>query len=697
MKSVLSFTVLIVFVLTSCAPAQNATTPIASVTSLPTSTHTPIPATFTASPTLTQTSTPTLELPVGLKTPIPDLNTGITSNNGQDLNEVARYYGNMPYLARLTKDHKRLFVRDQLGIDVYDYQTEKLLLQIPLYSKNTDTLGLQISDAGDWALIDRRWLLQPDTFQTEKDLQDLYSRPELNPNQYAAEFALSPNGKLLAIHEYNCNNECFGIFHFLHLDTGEYTNAPSINGFYPVFSPDSSLIAVEVEYRVVVVHNIAENKIVGKFPIDYQLDGKVFSSDSSLIALRQRGPVEIWNLASGEKIVTEESYRADCYSNTASGGLSIGGIGFFSQDNNEIAIFRCKKDIQVWSIPQGKLLSEKHFDTDVSSTLFDDKGNISLLFPFRSTGLWRNSSSTTEFRFTDNQTIAFQYYDRDISGYRGCTVPLQSGDLNCVDNAVLGTDGNFYKYVVNKNIIQVFPYDAPSGSQLLFEFGWTGVAEGTILGLDPQHTLVLYVGMTTQYEGYTSLIDWGTGKVIRRWDQRDAVSWAASSDSQDAAFCLRTPISDAYGSIKGGKLDLVDLASQKITYEEGFTCHLVAISSSADNRRIAAGYMIIRPGKETVSSLLMIMDFDEQNLRKKVDIGCSGIMGALAFSPDDSLLVAGCDESIHFLNPSDGTEYFRLEGYPGVSGLAFSPDGKKLAISFGGGVISIVAVSPVVP
>ena len=378
MKNVLSVMVLAVFVLTSCAPAQSvAPTPIAMPTTLPTSTFTPIPPSPTASPTFTPTPSPTLELPVGLKIPIPDLATGIAPDNEQDLTEIARYYGNMPYLAKLTKDQKRLFVRDQLGMEIYDYPAKKLILKIPLYSTNTDTLGLQISDAGDWALIDQRWLLHPDTYQTETDLQDIYSRPELNPNQYAVQLALSPNGKLLAIHEYNCNNGCTGIFHFLHLDTGEYTNAPSMNGFYPVFSPDSSLIAFEMDNRIVVVRNIAEDKTISKFPIDLYLGGKVFSNNSSLIAIRQphRGRVEIWNVASGEKVVDIPNSDIEC-GNGTSGGLSIGGTALFSQDNKKIAVFKCMKDIQVWSIPKGELLLEKHFDADVSSTLFDDKGDF---------------------------------------------------------------------------------------------------------------------------------------------------------------------------------------------------------------------------------------------------------------------------------------------------------------------------------
>ena len=324
-----------------------------------------------------------------------------------------------------------------------------------------------------------------------------------------------------------------------------------------------------------------------------------------------------------------------------------------------------------------------------------------MLAPFHSIGPWGELSSflMNDFLFIDNQTLAFRYYDRDIRSFRGCTVPLQSGNSNCMDNAVLGTDGNFYKYVVNKDTIQVFPYDAPSGSQPLLEFGWTGVQVGMINGLDPQHTLMLYTNYLTQYIAETSLINWGTGKVIRKWDRMGANlgSFAFSGDSQNGAFCLVLPWDTPHYADSGGKLDLVDLVNQKITYEEKFTCSLMAVSSSADNRRIAASYEIVRPGKEKYRSKLMIMDFDEQNLRKKVDIGCSGRIGAMAFSPDDSLLVAGCDEAIHFFNPSDGTEYYHLDGYPGVSGLAFSPDGKKLAVSFGGGIISLMAVSPSAP
>lgn len=204
MKYTLRFAILIAFVLVACRPAPTATPS-------PTATNIPSPTlTSTATATVTPSPTPTLALPVGLKTPVPESNTQITSKNLEDLREIARYYGNLPYIAKLTKDQTRLFVRNGLGMSIYNYETKQLMSQIDLYSQSSDELEMQISDTGEWVIIDGRWLYHLNSDGTIKEVRDMYV--ELNVD-HCIELNLSRDGTKLAIHKYSCKGSPLDTFY----------------------------------------------------------------------------------------------------------------------------------------------------------------------------------------------------------------------------------------------------------------------------------------------------------------------------------------------------------------------------------------------------------------------------------------------------------------------------------------------------
>ena len=59
------------------------------------------------------------------------------------------------------------------------------------------------------------------------------------------------------------------------------------------------------------------------------------------------------------------------------------------------------------------------------------------------------------------------------------------------------------------------------------------------------------------------------------------------------------------------------------------------------------------------------------------------------------MLAASCSKNeICFLDPSDGTEIYRLHAHSGITNLAFSKDGSVLATSSNWGLISLWAVPP---
>lgn len=679
---------LVILIMSACSSDQNM---IPTQAAIPTSTNTLISPTSTASPTVSPSPTPTPEFPVGLKTPIPEFSTEITLSKVKDLTEVARYYGNLPHIAKLTKDKTLLFVRNQASIDIYDFQTKKLKIRINHYAVTADGFGLQISDDGKWALIDGAWLLNAQTAATEKDLINIYKlvgfKDHFNPIPLTA---LSADGTKLAIGEFYQR----GRFYILNTETSEvvYKSVYGIYGSIPVFSPDGSMIATKVDNQI-ILWSISDGKPIKKFPREFLLSGIAFSEDSTLIAIRRSsGNIDIWDLKTDKKTGSIQSDSDSC-DNVRS---TFSSIPLFSQDNKKIAIFDCNGNVQIWAT-NGSLLSKRHYETDIPSIIFDENGNADLILTPYSMGPWSGYQGyqMKYLQFQDNETISLQYYDR------ACTISLRLGNQNCGDNLILGTDNKYYKYVVDRNTLKLFSSSASASSESLYEIQWSG-SFISINKFDPQHETLLYTAPITDYTADVKLVDLKTGELINKWELRRPSSTSFSEDNTVAAICLHTANYGISFFNNKPKLSLINLVDKKITYEENIPCNGLTLSHSAENRQIAISYDTLPSGSQFLKSLLLITNFNTHDERKKIDVGCDRSISSLIYSPDDSTLVVGCsygdsDGTIHFLNALDGTEVQSIEGYPGINSLAFSPDGKLLAVSFGGGIISILAVPNVVP
>lgn len=687
-KSLLNF-VLVIFILVACSSNQNISP---TQTLQPTLTITPIPPTYTASPTITPSSTP--ELPVGLKTPIPVVSLEISGENVKNLVEIARYYGNLTYLARLTKDQSRLFIRTQTSLDIFDYKINEFILHIDLLALRADwDLSLQINDNGKWVLVDGIWLLNTETGKTKEDLVNVYElvgfKKHGNP---LALSALSPDGKKLVVAEYYQN----GRFYIIDTETNEIIYK-SISGSSPVFSPDSSMIATTLANQI-IIWSMADGSAIKKIPLEQFSDGYTFSQDLNKIAIRQSsGAIDIWNLNSSEKISSIQSDSGYCYGNTK----SFSSVPIFTPNSEKIATFDCKGGVQIWSV-NGSLLSESKYDNDIPSITLNDNGDINLITPPWSTGPWRGHESylLNDFFFLDDENLGFQYYDSTVRTKRLCTISLQSASQNCEENLVLGSDNKYYKYVIKGNILQLFPF-LSNTSKPPYEIEWLGLGI-SINKFDTQYETLIYTAQVSDYITNLKWVDLKTGEIIQKWEKRRLRASSFSDENTVAALCLDTADFGITFFNNKPKLILIDLFESESIYEENITCSGLALSHSNENRKIAISYDTLPSGSQFLKSLLLIMNFDTHDERQKIDVGCDRNISALAYSPDDSMLVVSCsygnsDGSIYFLNAIDGTEIQHIEGYSGINSLAFSPDGKMLAVSFGGGIISVLAVPTIAP
>jgi WD40 repeat protein len=619
----------------------------------------------------------------------------------KDLQEIARYYGNL-YLARLTRDHTKLFVRDTLGISVYDYTTNKLIKHIDIYSPSI-YLKLQISDDGEWALIDGKWLFHPGTDNTAKDLRNIIDLAGLDHDPGWVNVALSPAGTKIAIYQIDCNNgSCVSKFfildpltsQFIYTWKGAYTD---MHGASPFFSPEGSFITTIVDSNI-VIWNLADGSIVRRFPFGGDASDFVISDDLSLMAIRAtnsiNNPVTIWSLKTGEKVQSIlTGYQTGDYCNEIIKNNSL----IFSSQADKIAAIDCSGNVRVWSIADGNLLTENHYDIGVPSIIFNDGGNIKLLTsPYSFNNLTLQTFREGyyfhpySFKFQDNQNVAINYYDSE------CIIPLYSGNLKCVANVILGTDNSYYSYQIDNNKIRLFTpstsnnillplYEIPSERPFL------GVDSNLeIFGFDPKHALLFYEIMLGQYYFQVNIVDLKTNEKLNTWDKYTIVSYQFSEDNKIAALLLQP----FWNYSQPSRLVLFNLELKRIIFEEQFPWQVTpsfALSNTGERRQLA-----FRNVSSGISSQFVLLNIDQPNARKKINVDCSGsTLGKLVFSPDDTFIIATCsDGSIHFLNSTDGTEFHRISGYPSVGGLAFSPDGKKMSIFFGEGVINVLAIPP---
>jgi WD40 repeat protein len=708
MKSAFGMLMLALFVLVSCSPVPTplptptpSPTLTSSATPSPTVTVTPSPTlTPTASPTLTLTATftpsptATLALPVGLKTPIPDSGAQITSQNVQQLQEIARYYGNF-FLARLTKDRSRLFVRDTLSVSIYDYALSQRIQSIAIPGQSLN-LGLQISDDGTWALLDSKWLFHPGTDQSAKDFKDIVTLAGFDKASRGVKAALSPDGKNIAIYQLDCSGGgC--VSNFLILDPlttrpvytwkGTYTD---LHGADPTFSPDSSLLAAVVDANV-VVWNLADRSMLGKFPFNKEASDYVISGDLSLIAIRANNSITISSLKTGEKIQSIGTGYL-CYQIGKNNSL------VFSSRADKIAAVDCSGNVRVWSTAGGKELAGNHYDIGIPSVVFTEDGKIQLLAPPTSITInpWTYRvfregyySRPSSFKFLDNLHVAIQYYGTE------CMLPLNPGTAQCAADEILGTDHNYYSYQMDNNKIRLFAspagdntaslvYETPSQKPFLDSGAWR------VFGFDREHALLFDAMMLGQYYTQVNIIDLKTNQKVLAWEKYDIISYQFSEDNKVAALLLQP----FWNYSEPSRLVLFSLEQKKIIFEEDFLWYrmpTLALSNSAEGR-----LLVFRNNAAEKPSQLVLVNLDQPKSRKIMDVDCSGsTLGKPFFSSDGAFIIAICsDDSLRFLNSKDGKEFYRINGYRSVENLAFSPDGKKMAVYFGEGVISVLAIPP---
>lgn len=690
MKKLSYFIVLILFI-SSCSPASTAASPteISTGAIIPTATNTITPQpTSTSTPTITPS--PTLSLPVSYQTPIPASGSKIDAENVKDLQEIARYYGQMYFTAALSIDRKTLIVRDSLGIDTYDYQTNKHLNHINLLGSINQS-DLQISADGKWALVDQIWLIHF-TSNIEYKIQDLNSTVPMKEGNSYREIHLSPDGHKLMIVEFRCdNNGCMNDYvelinlpdmHiFYSWNNGGYSD---IHGWEAVFSPDGSFIAARIDNQMIIWRTSDQTQVMAIKNIQGNSPA-VFSSDSSTIAIGQLNTVQIWDVASGKEIQTISRLCGELYDPPQP-------IILYA---NRVVILECpagnkegEGKVSVWTVPDATAVYEDRLGSirfAISRIVYDEgQDRLTLLENPRNLGPWLTPNTLYTFQFLDNGDLTLIQLDDQLKEM-ACIIKL-SAQVNCALNVVLGTDEQFYHYTTHDNLMEFYRGFTQTSNATAYSLPWKNAS---LEALDPTNKLLFYTKHTGLNTSYSGVINLDNNQSRGEWQNSFIERMVFSDNKKYAALCRKDGVFGVVFKPNIDRLIIFDLLKGNVLYQQAFTC-FVPLVLSRDGKKLIAAHTL-----PTYSHRLLIMNTIPPIEKKDFDIGCNQI-SALALSPDETVLAVACnDGTLRFLNPDTASEISRITNIdPNILGLAFSKDGTKLAMVSKRGFISIWAIPP---
>jgi WD40 repeat protein len=691
------------FVVVTLASACIPSTQISFSESAPTTTASLIPATATKTelpPTATPTPIPTLALPVGQLTPVPSASEKIGAVNVKNLQEVARYYGDINYAAKLTKDAKFLFILDPGGLTKYNYESMEPVTSIPLANSASD---LQISNDGTWAIVDNNWLLDLSS-EKEPQIQVLPDLLDFHPHI----FALSPDGSLIAAQRYSCPNLCshelriistkdFSVVHTSSGQTLQNVIAFSPDGTYLATvdrftqaNPDGSTSATGGFITIWKTSDFSKvSNIEIRFP--FRASSIAFSADNATLALAQIDFIDIYDVESGSSVSTIGLCQAFQRK-----------VMFVRSSPPPFVAEHSECSSGTWMIFGNSIKPEGDSVPDFSKIIFDDKGNVETIpYTHSIVSEFRPYRQEYYFRFLNDDTLSFKTFDSQTLDRYSCDLSLTNSSFDCQTHTpefengvetgksrILATDGKYYDYTVSASTIEIYSPENPGRVYASIPFQNYGF---DLLALDPVNNVAFYNMALSPSLNRAVIQDLESNQTVQKWEGDTFISsLALSANGKYAALCHSIGYSNRSNK---DKLIIFDLTEKKIIYNEAFTCSGVSLAFNHDGSKLALEHFYLRnPTDSRYSLRLLTMNPLPPYDKQYVDL--EGLSRAVSFSPDDSLLAAACNESdICFFDGVTNTQIFQLKAHSQITNIAFSPEGNYLAASSDWGLISVWAVS----
>jgi WD40 repeat protein len=402
------------------------------------------------------------------------------------------------------------------------------------------------------------------------------------------------------------------------------------------------------------------------FTLEKGVERLAFSPDGNIIATTIQSAVQLWDTNSGKLLrgfnVQPGTMPGVCF--TPNGLLIITSIG-------------------VWDLKSDKLLSKLHLGPMESLALSPDgqtmvwasyNSTISLTNVFSGQELHQlegeKSLLTWNLAFSpDGQLIASGGSDNLVriwDGNTGKRLHALEGHKAWAYSVAFSPDGKTLASAGWDATVRF--WDAQTGKPLKVLSGHTPNVDELVIGREG-HLLIANTrghDKNNQYETWGSVRIWELPEkqLIATFDEQQ-YSIAISSDEQTLALG---------GNYPNTAVDLLDIHTGEILHEfEGNKYSVGSIAFSPNGDLLAAGGedYIVRIWNVHTGQLLHTL------------MGHGLAISSVVFSPDGKLLASagGHDQTICLWNVSSGKQLRTIQGPGDVYALAFSPDGKQLALS----------------
>ena len=455
------------------------------------------------------------------------------------------------------------------------------------------------------------------------------------------------------------------------------------------FAPDGNVVAVCEERKGTRLWNLAEARETFLANPSSSMTAPVFSPDAKLMAVNSLdGEVVLWDRATGQKRLTAQGAAVAFAPDSRS--LAINGV-----DGGTLEVIDTETGSELWKARlgwgQGRGLA---FSPD-GKTIITDQGGVLRFFEAAS-GRERLASPEAHaggvsiVRYTPDGRLVLTAGDDgtiriwDSATGRQRRIIQEDGSVHVL---AVSQDGKILATGVQQPVEGVSVWDLETGRK---RQDW------------PEHGAIVGAEALAFAPDGDALLVFDRDQVLRAFEiatgrQRDAEQPVLSLDDNGAnnSWITRGEFSPG-NRFLAVSTDTTAYVAELSTGTERFSTPSVAMAFSSDGRSVA----VAMPGKPELTRLAdasyrtfgqVVDSIDVIDLAttksKRIDIGGDSVT-ALAFSPDGKVIaVAGgwLNPVVRLYRTSDGREIGRFTCPARIShagALAFSPDGQGLAAGF---------------